>query len=125
MNRSYKEIFDTLFTNEEIFSLLSPFKTAYENKAFDQLEGGRNVENLSLKIGDQRKVSGCFRATKWNWKLRTEKILPSWFWHPIRERRTLILLFIHRFWTGLCDSSTPNTICPEELLRTNFHHLHP
>ncbi|MCT3674233.1 type IV secretion system DNA-binding domain-containing protein [Elizabethkingia anophelis] len=39
MNRSYKEIFDTLFTNEEIFSLLSPFKMAYENKAFDQLEG--------------------------------------------------------------------------------------
>lgn len=39
MNRSYKDIFDTLFTNEEIFSLLSPFKTAYDNKAFDQLEG--------------------------------------------------------------------------------------
>jgi len=39
MNRSYKEIFDTLFTNEELFSLLSPFKTAYDNKAFDQLEG--------------------------------------------------------------------------------------
>ena len=39
MNCSYKEIFDTLFTNEEIFSLLSPFKTAYDNKAFDQLEG--------------------------------------------------------------------------------------
>ncbi len=39
MNRGYKEIFDTLFTNEEIYSLLSPFKTAYDNKAFDQLEG--------------------------------------------------------------------------------------
>lgn len=39
MNRSYKEIFDTLFTNEELYSLLSPFKTAYDNKAFDQLEG--------------------------------------------------------------------------------------
>jgi type IV secretory pathway TraG/TraD family ATPase VirD4 len=39
MNRSYQEIFDTLFTNEEIGSLLSPFKTAYDNKAFDQLEG--------------------------------------------------------------------------------------
>ncbi|MCQ4139524.1 type IV secretion system DNA-binding domain-containing protein [Chryseobacterium sp. EO14] len=39
MNRSYEEIFDTLFTNEEIGSLLSPFKTAYDNKAFDQLEG--------------------------------------------------------------------------------------
>lgn len=39
MNRSYQEIFDALFTNEEIGSLLSPFKTAYDNRAFDQLEG--------------------------------------------------------------------------------------
>lgn len=39
MNRSYQEIFNTLFTHEEIGSLLSPFKTAYDNKAFDQLEG--------------------------------------------------------------------------------------
>ena len=39
MNRSYQEIFDSLFKNEEIGSLLSPFKTAYNNKAFDQLEG--------------------------------------------------------------------------------------
>ena len=39
MNRSYEEIFDTLFTNEELVSLMSPFKSVYENKAFDQLEG--------------------------------------------------------------------------------------
>ncbi|MDO4728865.1 MAG: type IV secretion system DNA-binding domain-containing protein [Bacteroidota bacterium] len=39
MNRSYEEIFTTLFTNEELGSLLSPFKSAYDNKAFDQLEG--------------------------------------------------------------------------------------
>ncbi len=39
MNKSYQEIFDTLFSNEELESLLSPFKSAYENKAFDQLEG--------------------------------------------------------------------------------------
>lgn len=39
MNRSYKEIFDTLFQHEELISLLSPFKSAYDNKAFDQLEG--------------------------------------------------------------------------------------
>lgn len=39
MNKSYEEIFTTLFTHEELTSLLSPFKTAYENKAFDQLEG--------------------------------------------------------------------------------------
>ncbi|MDO5608850.1 MAG: TraM recognition domain-containing protein [Capnocytophaga sp.] len=39
MNQSYEDIFDTLFTNEELVSLMSPFKSAYENKAFDQLEG--------------------------------------------------------------------------------------
>ena len=39
MNRSYKEIFYSLFTHEELHSLLSPFKSAYDNKAFDQLEG--------------------------------------------------------------------------------------
>ncbi len=39
MNRSYEEIFDTLFTHEELTSLMSPFKSAYVNKAFDQLEG--------------------------------------------------------------------------------------
>ena len=39
MNRSYEEIFTTLFTHEELTSLLSPFKSAYDNKAFDQLEG--------------------------------------------------------------------------------------
>lgn len=39
MNKSYEEIFTTLFTNEELESLLSPFKSAFENKAFDQLEG--------------------------------------------------------------------------------------
>ena len=39
VNRSYDEIFDTLFTNIELHSLLSTFKSAYDNKAFDQLEG--------------------------------------------------------------------------------------
>lgn len=39
LNRSYQEIFDTLFTNKELHSLLSPFKSAYDNRAFDQLEG--------------------------------------------------------------------------------------
>lgn len=39
MNRSYKEIFDTLFSNIELTSLMSPFESAYRNKAYDQLEG--------------------------------------------------------------------------------------
>lgn len=39
LNRSYEEIFKALFSNEELHSLLSPFKSSFENKAFDQLEG--------------------------------------------------------------------------------------
>jgi len=39
LNRSYEEIFSVLFTNPELVSLLSPFKSAFTAKAFDQLEG--------------------------------------------------------------------------------------
>lgn len=39
LNLSYDEIFSTLFSEPELVSLLSPFRSAYEAKAFDQLEG--------------------------------------------------------------------------------------
>ncbi|WP_316777895.1 TraM recognition domain-containing protein [Pedobacter antarcticus] len=39
LNLSYNEIFSTLFSEPELVSLLSPFRSAYEAKAFDQLEG--------------------------------------------------------------------------------------
>nr|WP_068891005.1 TraM recognition domain-containing protein [Pedobacter panaciterrae] len=39
LNLSYDEIFNTLFSEPELVSLLSPFRSAYEAKAFDQLEG--------------------------------------------------------------------------------------
>ncbi|MDB5143362.1 MAG: Type secretion-system coupling protein DNA-binding domain protein [Mucilaginibacter sp.] len=39
LNRSYEEIFNSLVSEPELKSLLSPFMTAYYAKAFDQLEG--------------------------------------------------------------------------------------
>ena len=39
INSSYEDIFNVLFTNSELISLLSPFKSAFDKKAFDQLEG--------------------------------------------------------------------------------------
>jgi hypothetical protein len=39
MNADYDDIFSVLFTNPELHSILSPFRTAYLNKATDQLEG--------------------------------------------------------------------------------------
>lgn len=39
LNYSYTEIFEVLKTDPEVFPLLGPFMTAYDNKAFEQLEG--------------------------------------------------------------------------------------
>jgi hypothetical protein len=39
LNRSYEEIFNTLTSEPELRSLLSPFMSAYKSRAFDQLEG--------------------------------------------------------------------------------------
>jgi hypothetical protein len=39
LNHSYEDIFNTLFSEPELVPLLSPFKSAFLAKAFDQLEG--------------------------------------------------------------------------------------
>ncbi|RDV11894.1 type IV secretory system conjugative DNA transfer family protein [Pontibacter diazotrophicus] len=49
LNLSYDEIFDLLFSEPQLGSLLSPFRTAYMNKAFDQLEG--QIGTLKINIG--------------------------------------------------------------------------
>jgi hypothetical protein len=48
LNQNYETIFKVLFSEMEISSLLSPFKTAYDNKAFDQLEG--QIGTLKIHI---------------------------------------------------------------------------
>ena len=82
MNRSYEEIFTILFTQEELISLLSPFKSAYDNKAFDQLEGQVGTlkiflsrlatkesfwvfsgDEVQLKISDREKPSTIILAS--------------------------------------------------------------
>ena len=39
LNHSYDEIFEVLETDPEVYPLLGPFKTAFDNKAMEQLEG--------------------------------------------------------------------------------------
>ncbi|RYE26955.1 MAG: type IV secretory system conjugative DNA transfer family protein [Sphingobacteriaceae bacterium] len=39
LNRTYEEIFTTLYSEPELVSLLSPFYSAFKAKAFNQLEG--------------------------------------------------------------------------------------
>lgn len=63
LNLSYQEIFDAIFTVKELESLLSTFKSAYENQAFEQLEGQLGT----LKIYITR------LATKENYWIFTEE----------------------------------------------------
>ncbi|WP_181308808.1 type IV secretory system conjugative DNA transfer family protein [Rufibacter sp. XAAS-G3-1] len=49
INLSYEEIFNMLFTETQLMSLLSPFKSAFKNKAFDQLEG--QIGTLKINVG--------------------------------------------------------------------------
>ena len=39
LNHDYEEIFEVLKTDPEVYPLLGPFQTAFENKAMEQLEG--------------------------------------------------------------------------------------
>ena len=47
-NHGYEEIFDTLHQLPELKSLLAPFQSAYEKKAFDQLEGQVGTLRINL-----------------------------------------------------------------------------
>lgn len=47
-NHSYEAIFDTLHREPELQSLLAPFKSAYEKRAFDQLEGQIGTLRINL-----------------------------------------------------------------------------
>ena len=76
MNKSYQEIFETLFSNEEIGSLLSPFKTAFDNKAFDQLEGQVGTLKIFLSRLETKESFWVFSGDEVELKI-TDKAHPS------------------------------------------------
>lgn len=58
INRPYDEIFELLFTEKEIESLLSVFKTAYKHKVFSQLEG--QIGTLKVNISRLHTKETCW-----------------------------------------------------------------
>lgn len=54
LSRSYQEMFDVLYTNDELEDILAPFRDAYMNESYSQLDGQIgtiriNISNLSTK----------------------------------------------------------------------------
>jgi hypothetical protein len=69
LNRSYEEIFNTLFSEPELISLLSPFRTAFHNKAFDQLEGQIGTLKIFISRLATKETYWVFSGDDFNLKI--------------------------------------------------------
>ncbi len=76
LNRSYGEIFDVLFQEPELASALSPFYSAYRNRAFDQLEGQLGTLKINLSRLANKETFWVFSGNEVNLKL-SDKADPS------------------------------------------------
>ena len=69
LNRSYEEIFNALFTEPELMSLLSPFRSAFKAKAFDQLEGQIGTLKIFISRLATKETFWVFSGDDFNLKL--------------------------------------------------------
>ena len=69
LNRSYQEIFDTLFTEPELVSLLSPFRSAWLEKAFPQLEGQVGTLKIFISRLATKETFWVFSGDDFNLKI--------------------------------------------------------
>lgn len=69
LNLPYGNVFETLFSMQELQSLLSPFRSAYENKAFDQLEGQVGTLKVNLSRLATKETFWVFSGNDMNLKI--------------------------------------------------------
>ncbi len=48
LTQGYKEMFDVLFSMEELHSLLAPFREAYKNQSYEQLDGQMGTLRINI-----------------------------------------------------------------------------
>lgn len=60
LSRGYKEIFDVLYTNEELEEVLSTFKDAYENESYSQLDGQIGTLRVNLSRLASKELAWIF-----------------------------------------------------------------
>ncbi len=69
LNHDYKQIFKVLFSEDELESLLSPFKSAFDKKAFDQLEGQIGTLKINLSRLATKETFWVFSGDDFNLKI--------------------------------------------------------
>src|SRR6202012_6007647 len=73
LNHSYEDIFNTLFNEPELVSLLSPFKSAFVAKAFDQLEGQVGTLKIFISRLATKETAWVFSGDDLNLKISAPK----------------------------------------------------
>ncbi|WPU96456.1 type IV secretion system DNA-binding domain-containing protein [Mucilaginibacter sabulilitoris] len=76
LNHSYEDIFNTLFSEPELVSLLSPFKSAYVTKAFPQLEGQIGTLKIFISRLATKETFWVFSGDDFNLKI-SDKATPG------------------------------------------------
>jgi len=76
LNHSYEDIFNTLFSEPELVSLLSPFKSAYVQKAFPQLEGQIGTLKIFISRLATKETFWVFSGDDFNLKI-SDKATPG------------------------------------------------
>jgi Type IV secretion-system coupling protein DNA-binding domain/YWFCY protein len=76
LNRSYQEIFDALFSEPELVSLLSPFRSAWTEKAFQQLEGQVGTLKIFISRLATKETYWVFSGDDFNLKI-SDKASPG------------------------------------------------
>jgi len=73
LNHSYEDIFNTLFSEPELVSLLSPFRSAYVQKAFPQLEGQIGTLKIFISRLATKETFWVFSGDDFNLKISEVK----------------------------------------------------
>jgi GGDEF domain-containing protein len=73
LNRSYDEIFNALVSEPELKSLMSPFMTAYNAKAFDQLEGQIGTLKIFISRLATKETFWVFSGDDFNLKISAKE----------------------------------------------------
>lgn len=69
LNLPHSNVFETLFSVQELQSLMSPFRSAYENKAMDQLEGQIGTLKINLSRLATKETFWVFSGNDINLKI--------------------------------------------------------
>ncbi len=69
LNRNYDELFRVLYSEPELESLLSPFRSAHEKKAYEQLEGQLGTLKINISRLATKETYWVFSGDDFNLKI--------------------------------------------------------